>query len=155
MRSQSGIETAREILKAAPQVRIVFFTVHSERLLKREAMRAGASAYVSKQAPDDLIRAIYAALRQTATNTGVPRNGNDVGVNRTSRMGFAPGLLTPRQRDVLQLVVQGRALKEIAASLNISPKTVEFHKYRLMVQLRARSTAELIATAIRYDLVAL
>ena len=70
--------------------------------------------------------------------------------SRTALSGIGP--LTQRQRDVLQLVSQGHALKEIAAALDISPKTVEFHKYRLMARLGVRSTAELIAAVLRHDL---
>jgi DNA-binding NarL/FixJ family response regulator len=147
MRSLSGIEAAREIRIAVPNVRIVFFTVHSESLVKLEARRAGASAYVSKQTPSKLIGAIYEALDQDA--------GDDMAVvDDASRTEGGPiGLLTRRQSDVLQLLARGCVLKEIAAALDISPKTVEFHKYRIMAQLQVRSTAELIATAIRHNLI--
>jgi DNA-binding NarL/FixJ family response regulator len=73
-------------------------------------------------------------------------DGNRTGVS-------SDGFLTRRQSDILQLLARGCALKEIAAALAISPKTVEFHKYRIMAQLQVRSTAELIATAIRHDLI--
>jgi DNA-binding NarL/FixJ family response regulator len=155
MRSMSGIEAAREIRSAVPSVRIVFFTVHSERLLKREALRAGASAYVSKRAPEQLIGAIHAVLERDTVDKEIAGTGNGTAAGRINRVGLSCSLLTPRQRDVLQLVVQGCALKEIAAALDISSKTVEFHKYRLMARLQARSTAELIATALRHDLVSL
>lgn len=146
MRSLSGIEAAREIWRAVPQVRIVVFTVHSESLLKLEALRAGASAYVSKRASGQLIGAICGALERDAKDMEIVDDGR--------RAATSPiGLLTQRQRDVLQLVARGCALKEIAAALHISPKTVEFHKYRLMAQLRVHSTGELIAAAIRHDLV--
>jgi len=155
MRSLSGIEAAREIRRAAPNVRIVFFSVHSERMLKRAALRAGGSAYVSKTAPSELITAIHAALGNSTSDAGVPRSGRVAAADSFSRAAVSKDSLTPRQRDVLELIVQGRALKEIAAALDISPKTVEFHKYRLMAQFGARSTAELIATAIRNDIVAI
>lgn len=146
MRSLSGIEAVREIRAAVPQVRVILFTVHSESLFKLEALRAGASAYVSKQAPDQLIGAIHAALNRDTKDMAVVDNG--------SQQPAGPiGFLTQRQREVLQLVAQGCALKEIAAILGISPKTVEFHKYRLMAQLRVSSTAELIAAAFRLSLV--
>jgi DNA-binding NarL/FixJ family response regulator len=147
MRSLSGIEAARDLRIAVPNVRIVFFTVHSESLFKLEARRAGASAYVSKRTPSKLIGAIHAALDQDA--------GDDMAiVDEGIRSEAGPnGLLTARQSDVLQLLARGYALKEIATALDISAKTVEFHKYRIMAQLQVRSTAELIATAIRHDLI--
>jgi DNA-binding NarL/FixJ family response regulator len=145
MRSISGVEVARRIRTAVPQIRIIFFTVHSESLFKLEAQRAGASAYVSKQAPERLVGAIYAALARDTKDMEIVDEGS-----RTAVSGIAP--LTQRQRDVLQLVSQGHALKEIAAALDISPKTVEFHKYRLMARLGVRSTAELIAAVLRHDL---
>jgi DNA-binding NarL/FixJ family response regulator len=145
MRSISGVEVARRIRTAVPQIRIIFFTVHSESLFKLEAQRAGASAYVSKHAPERLVGAIYAALARDTRDMEIVDEGS-----RTAVSGIAP--LTQRQRDVLQLVSQGHALKEIAAALDISPKTVEFHKYRLMARLGVRSTAELIAAVLRHDL---
>ena len=147
MRSLSGIEAAREIRLAVPGTRIVFFTVHSESLFKLEARRAGASAYVSKRTPSKLVGAIHGAMDPEASDEMAI-------IDDGGRTEAGPiGLLTRRQSDVLQLLARGCVLKEIAAALDISPKTVEFHKYRIMAQLQVRSTAELIATAIRHDLI--
>src|ERR1019366_4185029 len=92
MRSLSGIEAAREIRAAIPQVRVILFTGHSESLFKLEALRAGASAYVSKQAPDQLIGAIHAALNRDTKYRSLVYNGSQNPV-------VPSGPLTQRQRE--------------------------------------------------------
>jgi DNA-binding NarL/FixJ family response regulator len=144
LRRMSGPSAAREIRSALPGVRIVFFTVHGENLFKVEAHRAGASAYVSKEAADQLPAVIGTVLQRDSDQMHI-----------VDPPGVAPPVafqsLTRRQQDVLQMVASGCPLKEIAATLRISPKTVEFHKYRLMALLGVRSTAELILAAAWHE----
>jgi DNA-binding NarL/FixJ family response regulator len=151
----NGIEVARKLKATQPQIKIIFVTMQVKRDYVREAFDAGASGYVAKQAAaSDLLEAIQEVLAGRfylspliATSAeGVPRPGELPAELFKS--------LTPRQREVLQLVAEGKSAKEIASMLNISVKTVEFHKKHLMQQLHARSTAELIRYAVEHDWVA-
>jgi DNA-binding NarL/FixJ family response regulator len=140
----NGIEAARSIHETAPQIRIVFLTQQSARTYVQEAFRAGASAYVLKtSAYADLLEGIRQALLGRyyvspllqPDAAALPLNG---GVNPGELFG---GHLTTRQREVLQLVAEGKSAKEIANLIGISIKTVEFHKAAIMDQLGVRTTA--------------
>jgi DNA-binding NarL/FixJ family response regulator len=151
----NGIDTAREIRKFAPTVKIVFLTMHTELAYVQEAFEAGASGYVIKHSASiDLLLAIRRALLgRTYITPGVAENGIS-GVLRGSRRSRKPSSqLTSRQRDVLQLVAEGRSAKEVGAILNLSPRTVEFHKYRLMQQLNLRTSAQLTQYAIKHRII--
>lgn len=141
----NGIEATRKLREAAPSTKVVLLTMHGDALYVADGVRAGASGFVLKRdAPDDLIRAIRRVLRG---ELALPELG-------ASRHDDGYGILSSRQREVLQLVAEGHTLKEIAGLLGISIKTVEFHKYRLMRLLAVRSTAELTTVALRHGLVA-
>jgi DNA-binding NarL/FixJ family response regulator len=150
----NGFDTAREIRKLAPKVKIVFLTMHTELSYVKEALATGASAYVIKHSASvDLVLAIRRAiLGRTYITPGIV---NDVDAllrgSRRARAGSPP--LTSRQREVLQLLAEGRSAKETAAILNLSSRTVEFHKYRLMHQLGLRTTAELTQFAIKHKII--
>jgi len=135
---------------------VVFLTMHREATYAARALEAGASGFVLKHsAASELITAIQEALNggtyiapQIATDLfDSLRRGEPAGAVRS-------GELTPRQREVLQLVTEGRSAKEIAAILHISRRTAEFHKARLMEALSVESTAELVQYAIRTGLIA-
>ena len=152
----NGIEAARQILPKAPKIRVVFLTMHADVAYANEAFRAGASGYILKRsAAVELVTAIREALNGGVYVTPSVARAmmNDTfggkGLNQ-SRSGDA---LTNRQREVLQLVAEGRTIKEIGSILNLSPKTVEFHKYRVMEQLSIRSTAELTQYAVKHGIV--
>lgn len=151
----NGIEAARQILEKAEGVKIVFLTQQTDQAYVREAFRAGARAYVVKQAAaSELLHALRAAVRGEyfVSPALVSRDAAarmQPNVNPGELFG---GALTPRQREVLQLVAEGKAGKEIAALLGISPKTVEFHKACIMDQLGIKSTAELTRYAIEHGL---
>ncbi|HZT32606.1 MAG TPA: response regulator transcription factor [Bryobacteraceae bacterium] len=151
MPSLNGIDAVRRLSATAPQTRVVFLSMHADAAFMREAMRAGGSAYVLKRdAPDQLVGAIHAALR--GERVPLPP-----GASLSAPLGPEEGprhALTARQCEILQLVAEGRSLKEIAWVLHLSAKTVEFHKYRLMRRLGARSTAELTSLAIKHGLIA-
>jgi DNA-binding NarL/FixJ family response regulator len=149
----NGIDTAREIRKFDRKTEIVFLTMHNELSYVQEAFGAGASAYVIKHsASNDLILAIRRALMgRTYITPGVAKNGVDA--LRGSRRARASSQLTSRQREVLQLLAEGRSAKEAAAILNVSSRTVEFHKYRILQQLGLRTTAELTQFAIRHKII--
>jgi DNA-binding NarL/FixJ family response regulator len=156
MPSLNGIDAARHLRTAKSRAKIVFLTMHREITYAARALEAGASGFVLKHsAPSELVTAIREALRGGTYIT--PQIAGDL-VHSFQR-GEAPrsevdGELTPRQREVLQLVAEGRSAKEIAAVLHISPRTAEFHKARLMGTLGAQNTAELIQHAMRLGLAA-
>jgi len=151
----NGIDTAREIRKFDPKIKIVFLTMHTELAYVQEAFGAGASGYVIKHSASiDLLSAIRRALLgRTYITPGVAENGVDALVRGARRAKKPAAKLTPRQREVLQLLAEGRSAKEAAAILDVSSRTVEFHKYRIMQQLGLRTTAQLTQFAIRQKII--
>jgi DNA-binding NarL/FixJ family response regulator len=151
----NGIDAAREIRKIAPKVKIVFLTMHTELAYVQEAFEAGASGYVIKHSASiDLLSAVRRALLGfTYITPGVADNGVDALLRGSRRVRASSAQLTPRQREVLQLLAEGRSAKEAAAILNVSSRTVEFHKYRIMQQLGLRTTAQLTQFAVKHKII--
>ena len=151
----NGIDTAREIRKFDPKVKIVFLTMHTELAYVQEAFAAGASGYVIKHSASiDLLLAIRRALLgRTYITPGVAENEVDALLRGSRRARTPSAQLTSRQREVLQLLAEGRSAKEAAAILNLSSRTVEFHKYRLMQQLGLQTTAQLTQFAIKHKII--
>ena len=151
----NGIEAVRQLKKGASQAKVVFLTMHPDVTYATRALEAGASGYVLKHsAASELITAIREALKGQIYLT--PMIAKDVleSFSGGSHKGRKSDLeLTPRQREVLQLVSEGRSAKEIASILHISTRTVEFHKYHLMEALGLRTIADLIQYAIRHGIV--
>jgi DNA-binding NarL/FixJ family response regulator len=152
----NGIDAARQLAKTVPHTKIVFLTMHSDPAYVREAFSAGASGYVLKQsAGSELVFALQEVLNGRYYVT--PRVAGDVvgvflrGEEKPDASGGPK--LTDRQREVLQLVAEGQSVKEIAATLDVSVKTVEFHKRRLMDQLGVRTTAGLTKYALTHGLI--
>ena|SRR5947209_9198235 len=152
----NGMEAARQIKKATPGTKILFVTQRADREYVQTALRIGASAYVLKQS---VAREVIPALRDALAGRyyvtplllkGIPDALMNPNRNPSELFGEA---LTPRQREVLQLVAEGKSNKEIAGVLNISIKTVDFHKARLMDELGLRTTAELTRYAIEQGIV--
>ncbi len=156
MPSLNGLEAARQIRKLSPKVKIVFLTMHNDITYVRKAFEAGASAYVIKHSASlDLRLAIQEALSgRTYITPAVVKEGNNVLLRRSRMSKNASNRLTPRQREVLQLLAEGRSAKEAASILHLSPRTVEFHKYRLMQQLGFETTAQLLQFAIKHKIIA-
>lgn len=144
----SGIEATRLIHQTLPDLKIVLLTMHSDPQLAREAFSAGAAAYVLKRdAPDVLIKAMRQVL---SGKRGIVADQQRGAAKAPSPRGNPHGSdLSSRQIQILRLISEGYAQKQIAAQLHISPKTVEFHKYKLMRQLGVQSTAQLVAIAVR------
>ena len=137
----SGLEALRRLRKEGVPARFVFLTMHADPQLADEALRAGASGFVLKHcAGEELLGAIDDVVRGAIYAT--PR------VSREDES--APPRLTPRQRQVLRLVADGKPMKEIAAILGVSLRTVETHKYEMMRVLRVQSNAELVRWAVRH-----
>ena len=151
----NGIEAAQQIKKLTPKVKIVFLTMHPDVTYATRALEAGASGYVLKHAaPSELITAIKEVLNGRIYLTPMIAKGVlDSFMSDPHRRRKAVIELTPRQREVLQLTSEGRSAKEIASILNISTRTVEFHKYRAMESLGLRTSADLIQYAIKHGIV--
>lgn len=150
----NGIEAARQIKKADSGAKIVFLTMHPDVTYATRAFEAGASGYVLKHsAPSELVTAIREALKgRTYVTSIIAKDVLQSFMDRSHKREDAFHKLTPRQREILQLVTEGRSAKEIASLLNVSPRTVEFHKYRMMEDLGLRTNAELIQFAIKHGL---
>jgi DNA-binding NarL/FixJ family response regulator len=151
MPGMSGLEAMARVKQQGVQSRVIILTMHSEAMIAARAIKAGASAFLLKQsAGDELVTAIDEVLQGRKYIT--PAVINDVIDGLQSPTDEAPAVLTPRQLDVLRLIVEGRRMKEIAAVLGLSPRTVETHKYEMMRTLGAQSTADLVRYAIERKL---
>ena len=157
MPEMNGIEAARRLTKILPSARLVVVTQQLDPAYLHAAFSAGVKAYVAKQsAAKELVHAIYMALRDHYYVT--PLAGQEAsqlaGLDpRRNPAGMFGTRLTPRQREVLQLVAEGKTSKQISALLKISPKTVEFHRNSLMDELGVRTTAELTRYALTRGIV--
>jgi DNA-binding NarL/FixJ family response regulator len=152
----SGIEAVRQLKRKDSRVKVIFLSMHSDVELGSEALRAGASGYVLKHsAAESLSRAIHEVLNGRVYVS--PRLSVDVlsALQETSTHSDGPGVtLTQREREVLQLVAEGRTIRGIANILRIAARTVVFHKSNLMDKLGLRTTAELTCYAIQCGLLA-
>jgi DNA-binding NarL/FixJ family response regulator len=150
----NGIDAVRQLRVLVPESRLVIVTMHADPTYVAEAFKAGASAYlVKRSAVGELVEGIRAVLRgQRYVARALPPRSGDARADRSAVR--AAGLLTPRQREVLQLVAEGRLTKEIATWLGISVKTVEFHKARIMGRLDLHTTAELTRYALTHGIIA-
>lgn len=152
-----GIEAARRLREGGSEVRILFLSMHDDEARVLGALRAGGNGYLLKDADaaemftaiDEVMRgSTFLSPRLTSalvTRAVQPELAAPAGARRSA--------LTPRQIEVLRLVAEGKTLKEIAAALHVSPKTVEFHKARLTAQLGLHTTAELTRYAVAQGLV--
>lgn len=155
MPNLNGLDALAQLHKVAPETRVVFLTMHSDVAYARRALDAGALGFVLKHsAPSELILAVKAALQGRTFIT--PVLAGDVLESVRREPARTPGpvaALTPRQREILQLLAEGCSAKQIAGKLDISHRTVEFHKYQMMESLRIRTNAELIHFAVKHGIV--
>ena len=153
----NGIDALVQLRQGGDRVPVVFLTMHRDATFARRALEAGASGFVLKHsAAVELITALHAALEGKTYLT--PQLAGEVleAMHQAPERAADPiGSLTPRQREVLQLLAEGRSAKQIATSLSISARTVEFHKYQMMETLGLHTNAELIHCAIKNGLVEL
>ena len=148
----SGLEALRRLKAAKNAAKIIMLTMHPDAELATEAFRAGASGYVLKVAAgDELITAIQEVMQGKTYLTPLITKG--VLSTLMESEPKATAKLSSRQREVLRLIAEGRRMKEIAAILDLSTRTVETHKYEMMRSLSVASTAELIRYAIQIGLV--
>jgi DNA-binding NarL/FixJ family response regulator len=151
----NGIDATRRLKKLVPQTKIIILTMHADPEYVHEAFRGGASAYVLKQsAVSELVTAIETVFQGSTYITPLIAGESLQKLRKTAATTPSGSLLTPRQREVLQLVAEGRTSKEIAGLLRISVKTVEFHKAKIMKELGMHSVAEVTRYAIRTGIVA-
>ena len=147
----SGIDAMRKLKAEGSPARFIFVTIHTDALLAAEAMRSGAAGYLLKEAAgDELLDAIRAVMGGRTYLT--PLITHDV-LQMASATVAAERELTSRQREVLRLLAQGKRMKEIAAELDLSIRTVEDHKSHLMQVLGLETTADLIRFAIKQRIV--
>jgi len=149
----NGVDATRQLKRERPDVRIVVLTMNEDAELAAAAFRAGAAAYVLKRsAGPELLTAIREVMSGRFYMTPLVTEAVVETMLQSPQSAPAPQL-TPRQREIVQLVAEGHSLKEVGAILSISPRTVAFHKARAMEQLHIRTTAELIQYALQNHLV--
>jgi DNA-binding NarL/FixJ family response regulator len=148
----NGLDTVREIGRVSPRTKSILLTMHTEDHYILEGLRMGAKGFVLKShAAEDLIHAVRDALRgRTYLSPEVSETVVDAYRNKTK---VRPELLSPREREVLQLIAEGKTTKEVAGILGISVKTAETHRTRLMEKLEIHQMAGLVRYAIRRGLV--
>jgi len=158
MPNLNGLEATHQILRSVPQSRVLILTMHESQRVVREVLEAGARGFLLKSdAGRDLVAAIEALERQRTFFTskvaevvletflkGKPRLADEGGIRE---------LLTPREREVVQLLAEGRSTKEVAVTLRLSVKTAETHRSNIMRKLNLRSISELVLFAVRNNIV--
>lgn len=154
----NGIEATRQITGALPGVKVIALSMHSDRRYVEGMLAAGASGYVLKDSAFEELAGAIATV--VAGRTYLCPTAADIVVNsfvrrRTGRVASERRALTPREREVLQLLAEGKATKQIASLLGVSVKTIETHRSRIMHKLDIRSVAELTKYAIREGLTSL
>ena len=148
----NGLDAGRQLKAQRRSVKLIYLTMNPDPDLAGEALRIGASGYLLKSsAAQELKQAIHEALRGRSYIT--PLITRDV-VGSLLQPRTARADLTARQREVLQLLAEGKSMKEVAAILELTPRTVAFHKYRMMDQLRLKTSAELVKFAVQQGVVA-
>ena len=157
MQNLNGIEAARQLTESQAGVAIVILSMHSDESYVLRALKAGAKAYLLKDSAEaDLIRAIHAvADGKSFFSPAVSKVLLDDYMRKLQRSGAedAYDLLTPREREILQLVVEGKSNKEVANMLNLSVYTVETHRSNIMEKLNLKGVPELILYAVRKGII--
>ncbi len=153
MPSLNGLDTLHQLKRLIPDVRVIILTMNEDPDIAAESFRLGASGYVLKRsAAAELPQAVLEVMKQRHYLTPLlTKELVESLVHGHVRKQVHQ--LTPRQREVLQLLAEGRSMKEAATILHLSPRTVAFHKYRMMAHLQVQSTAALIQFAVREGLV--
>ncbi len=157
MPSLNGIEAAIQIRDAGLTAKVVFLTMHRDVAYARQAIEAGAAGYVLKHSvSSELVTAIHDALQgQTYISPIIAGELLQSYRQKESVDGASAKPLTPRQREVLQLIAEGHSAKQIAAVLKVSVRTAEAHRAHIMDALELRSTAELVQYAIRNGIISI
>jgi DNA-binding NarL/FixJ family response regulator len=150
----NGLDAARQLKRDMPEVKVIFLTVSEDPDIAAEAFRIGASGYLLKNsAVSELLQAIEEAQRGRSYVTPLVAKGLMESCLHKRPHASLGERMSPRQREVLQLLVEGHTMKEIAAILHIAPRTVAFHKYSLMNELGIKSSAELVRFGVKQGIV--
>jgi DNA-binding NarL/FixJ family response regulator len=154
MPAMSGLQAARETLKLVPKTRIIFLTADENPAVAFAAIGVGASAYLLKRSTgSELPLVIREVMKNHRYVTPLLSGDSTIAGLQDLVAHESTSRLTPRQREVLRLIASGRSMKEAAAILKVSMRTVAFHKYRIMKRLRIKSTAGLIQFAMHEGLI--
>jgi DNA-binding NarL/FixJ family response regulator len=144
----NGMQAAQRIRRELPDVKIVYVTVNHDEVVVAEAVRQGASYVLKTAVASELVTAIHQAVQG-----GQYVSPQVLSAARDDRPAAEEPHLTERQLEVLQLIAEGRSMKEVAAVLNLTTRTVAFHKYRLMHSLQLKNDAEVVQYAVRRRIV--
>ena len=149
----NGLDAARELKKRTPHIRLIFLTMETDSFIAAEAFRAGAVAYLLKTSrPAEILQAVHNAVRGVSYVT--PQIGRGIeNLFVRNPTAEAPKQLTSRQREVLQMLAEGRSMKEIAYILEIAHRTVRFHKYQIMEELGFTTNSDLVKYAMRHGMI--
>ena len=152
----NGLDAARQIKHSMPRVKLIFMTMNEDPYLVGEAFRAGASAYLVKQAAAlELTDAIELVLKgRTYVTPSIADGLDNIALRSPNVRDHAPEP-TPRQREVIQLLAEGRSMKEVASALSITPRTVAAHKYAVMELLQLKTNADLVQYAIKHRIISI
>jgi DNA-binding NarL/FixJ family response regulator len=151
----NGIDAAAQLKKICPSAKIIIVTMHADTEYVRSAFEAGATAYVLKRsAADELEQAIRMAVTGHSYITPlITKDMLNLFLSKSSETSAETHILTMRQREVLQLLAEGRTAKEIANLLKVSSRTIEFHKSQILTRLNLHTTADLIKYALTHGIV--
>lgn len=157
MKELNGLEVAARVARDYPEVRTLMLSMHSNEEYVLRALRVGAGGYMLKDAAITELHLAIDSVRNNKTylSPSISRTAIENYLNRTTTSGKSNSLdqLTPRQREILQLIAEGRSTKEIASDLNLSAKTVETHRAQLMERLNIYDVASLVRYAMRVGLI--
>ena len=154
MPSLNGLDAGRRLKQANPRVKLIYLTMNNNIEYAREALQAGASAFILKNSKSsELLHAIRDALKGVSYMAPEIRRALNEVFLRDPKAVDRPQHLTDRQREVLQMLAEGRSLREIASLLQISYRTVRFHKVRIMEELGISKNAEIVKYAIKHGMI--
>jgi len=152
----NGLDAARRLKETIPEIKLIFLTMNQDPLLAAEAFRVGASGYLLKtSAGPEFLKAVKEVARGMSYVTPLITAELGAEFRRNSKNTLSSSKLTLRQREVLQLLAEGRSMKEAASILKIAPRTIAFHKYRMMESFQLGSNADLMQFAIEQGVVPL
>ena len=150
----NGLDAGRRLKASMPQVKLIYLTMNSDPDYAKEALEIGASAYLLKNSlPSELLQAVREVVKGKSYITPSITKALDDAFIRDPRDVSRPTRLTNRQREILQMLAEGRSMKEIASILNITHRTVRFHKAQIMEELGIHSHMELLQYALKHGMV--
>jgi DNA-binding NarL/FixJ family response regulator len=150
----NGLDAGRELRKQMPRIKLIFLTMNPDADVASEAFRIGASGYLLKNSEgEELLQAVRNALRGTSYVTPQISHAMEEKFIRDPRSLNHRKELSDRQREVLQMLAEGQSMKEIAFILQISRRTVRFHKYKIMEELGIKTNSELVHYAIKHSII--